>query len=45
MQDMMWEIHTIMNKIKGFTVGYNPQESKMLFEFEGKRFVLEVREI
>lgn len=34
-----------MNKIKGFTVGYSAQDSKMLFEFEGKRYVFEVREI
>lgn len=45
MHDLMWEIHVIMNKIKGFTVGYDPQENKMLFEFNGKRFVAEMREI
>ena len=45
MHEMMWEIHTIMNKVKGFTVGYDTRENKMLFEFEGKRFVAEIREI
>lgn len=45
MNDLFWKIHTIMNEIKGVTVGYNLQENKMLFEFEGKRYVAEFREI
>ena len=34
-----------MNNIKGFTAGYSIEEKKMLFEFEGKRYVAEFREI
>jgi hypothetical protein len=34
-----------MNLIKGFTVGYSINDEKMLFEFEGKRYVAEFREI
>lgn len=45
MQQMMFKIYDIMNQIKGFTVGYSAQESKMLFEVDGKRYVFEVREI
>ncbi len=45
MPNLMFKIYEIMNQIKGFTVGYSAQESKMLFEFEGKRYVMEVREI
>jgi hypothetical protein len=45
MQQMMFKICDIMNQIKGFIVGYSAQESKMLFEVDGKRYVFEVREI
>lgn len=45
MQDMMFKIFDIMNQIKGFTVGLDPRENKMLFEFDGKRYVAEFREI
>ena len=45
MHKLMWEICIIMNKIKGFTVGYSQEDNKMLFEFEGKRYVFEVREV
>ena len=42
---MMHKIFDVMNQIKGFDVGYSPREHKMLFEFDGKRYVFEVREI
>lgn len=45
MVNMMFKICDIMNQIKGFTVGYSAQESKMLFEVDGKRYVFEIREI
>lgn len=45
MVDMMFKICEIMNQIKGFSVGYSAKESKMLFELDGKRYVMEVREI
>lgn len=45
MCDLFWKIHEIMNNIKGFIVGYSIHDSKMLFEFEGKRYVAEFREI
>lgn len=34
-----------MNLIKGFVVGYSATESKMMFEYKGKRWVAEFREI
>ncbi len=45
MHDMMFTIYDIMNRIKGFTVGFNYNENKMLFEVDGKRYVVEVREV
>ena len=45
MHNLMFKIYEIMNQIKGFTIGYSAQDSKMLFEFEGKRYIMEVREI
>ena len=39
------EIHKFMNCVKGFTVGYSISDSKMLFEYEGKRYVAEFREV
>lgn len=45
MLDLFSKIHEIMNQIKGFTVGYSLQESKMLFEKDGKLYVMECREI
>lgn len=39
------KIHEIMNQIKGFVVGYSITDNKMLFEYEGKRYVAEFREI
>jgi hypothetical protein len=34
-----------MNNIKDFVVGYSVQDEKMIFEFEGKRYIAEFREI
>lgn len=45
MLNLFSKIHEIMNQIKGFTVGYSLQESKMLFEKDGKLYVMECREI
>jgi hypothetical protein len=45
MHDMMYTIYDIMNRIKGFTVGFDYHENKMLFEVDGKRYVVEVREV
>lgn len=45
MVELMSKIYEIMNQIKGFTVGYSPQESKMLFEKDGKLYVMECREV
>ena len=45
MVELMSKIHEIMNQIKGFTVGYSPQEQKMLFEKDGKLYVMECREV
>lgn len=45
MCELFWKIHSFMNFVKGFTVGYSIQDKKMLFEFEGKRYVAEFREI
>lgn len=45
MVELMSKIHEIMNQIKGFTVGYSAQESKMLFEKDGKLYVMECREV
>ena len=42
---MMFKICDIMNQIKGFTVGFSANEKKMLFEVDGKRYMMEVREI
>lgn len=38
-------IHRIMNNIKGFTVGYSVTDNKMMFEYDGKRYVAEFREV
>lgn len=45
MHNLMFKIYDIMNQIKGFTVGFDASAGKMLFEFDGKRYVFEVREI
>lgn len=38
-------INRIMNNIKGFTVGYSINDKKMLFEKDGKLYVMECREV
>lgn len=45
MVELLFKIYEIMNQIKGFTVGYSAQESKMLFEKDGKLYVMECREV
>ena len=40
MNRLFWKIWEIMNNIKGFTAGFSIEEKKMLFEYEGKRYVL-----
>ena len=45
MHDLLWKIFTVMNDIKGFTVGYSAQEEKLLFEKDGKLYVMECREV
>ena len=45
MNSLFWKICEIMNNIKGVTAGYSIEEKKMLFEFEGKRYVAEFRQI
>ena len=45
MHDVMYKIYEIMNQIKGFTVGYSASEEKLLFEKDGKMYVMECREV
>jgi hypothetical protein len=45
MGDLFWKIYTIMNECKGFSVGYSTKDEKMLFDFNGKRYVAEFREV
>ena len=45
MVQVMHKIYDVMNQIKGFTVGYSPQHKKMLFEKDGRLFVMECREV
>jgi hypothetical protein len=45
MRELFHKIWSFMNYVKGFTVGYSIADSKMLFEYEGKRYVAEFREI
>lgn len=45
MNNLFDMIHRIMNNIKGFTVGYSVTDNKMMFEYDGKRYVAEFREI
>jgi hypothetical protein len=42
---MLWKITEIMNNIKGFSVGYSIEEKKMLIDFDGRRYVAEIREV
>lgn len=41
MKDMLWKIFEILNLMKDFKVGYDPQNEKMLIEFKGERYVVE----
>lgn len=45
MHELLHKIWSFMNFVKGFDVGYSIADCKMLFEFEGKRWVAEFREI
>jgi hypothetical protein len=45
MHKLFWEIHKVMNCIKGFIVGYSGNDGKMMFDFDGKRWVAEFHEI
>lgn len=45
MHELMYKVFEIMNQIKGFTVGYSASESKLLFEKDGKLYVMECREV
>lgn len=45
MHDMMYKVFEIMNQIKGFVVGYSASENKLLFEKDGKLYVMECREV
>lgn len=45
MCELLWKIYVVMNNIKDFVVGYSVHDKKMIFEFEGKRYVAEFREI
>jgi hypothetical protein len=45
MHELFWEIHKVMNLIKGFIVGYSATDGKMMFDYKGKRWVAEFREI
>lgn len=45
MHKLFIEIHRFMNYVKGFTVGYSASDSKMMFDFDGRRWVAEFREI
>lgn len=45
MHKLFNEIHRFMNYVKGFTVGYSISDNKMMFEYEGRRWVAEFREV
>lgn len=45
MIELFSKIHDIMNQIKGMTVGYSGLDKKMVFEYNGKLFVMECREL
>ncbi len=42
---MFHKIYEVMDSIKGFSVGYSIQDKKMMFDFDGKRYVAEFREV
>ena len=45
MSELFSKIHQFMNYVKGFTVGYSISDNKILFEYDGRRWVAEFREI
>jgi hypothetical protein len=48
MKKAIIKLHEVLNLLKGFEAGYGSDslsQGKMLIEYEGKRFVLELREI
>ena len=45
MIELFHKIWDFMNHVKDFTVGYDVAHSKMLFEYKGKRWVAEFREV
>lgn len=45
MHGLMYKVFEIMNQIKGFTVGYSANENKLLFEKDGKLYIMECREV
>lgn len=48
MQDIILQLHTVLNMCKGFEAGYSSASlgnGKMLVVYEDKRYVLELREI
>jgi hypothetical protein len=45
MCELFHKIWGFMNFVKGFTVGYSITDQKMLFDFDGKRYVAEFREV
>ena len=45
MNELFHKIYSIMDNIKGFAVGYSIRDNKMLFDYEGKRYVAEFREV
>ena len=46
MQNLVDKLFRILNEVKHFRAGYsNPNSGKMLIEYHGIRYVLELREI
>ena len=48
MGEIIIRLHEIFNLLKGFRAGYGSEtmeDGKMLIEYEGKRYCLELREI
>lgn len=48
MHEIIIKLHEILNMLKGFSAGYNTDtmsQGRMLVEYNGKRYCLELREI
>ena len=45
MNNLFDKIYRIMDNIKGFMVGYSVTNNKMMFDYDGKRYVAEFREV